>query len=75
MEIAVPFPEIVQEIKDAGGDAFTYCYQCGKCDVVCPWNRVTQFSIRKIMVQAALGVPEIELDEIWKCTTCGRCRR
>ena len=73
METVVPFPEIVTEIKEAGGDAFTYCYQCGKCDVVCPWNRVTQFSIRKIMVQAALGVPEIELDEIWKCTTCGRC--
>ncbi len=73
METVAPFAEIVTEIKEAGGDAFTYCYQCGKCDVVCPWNRVTQFSIRKIMVQAALGLPEIELDEIWRCTTCGRC--
>jgi Fe-S oxidoreductase len=25
------------------------------------------------MWQAALGLPEIELDEIWRCTTCGRC--
>jgi len=25
------------------------------------------------MLQAALGLPEIELDEIWLCTTCGRC--
>jgi Fe-S oxidoreductase len=68
-----PIPEIVDEIRAAGGDAFTYCYQCGKCDVVCPWNRVRPFSIRKIMLQAALGLPEIELDEIWRCTTCGRC--
>ena len=73
METVAPIPEIVQEIKEAGGEAYTFCYQCGKCDVVCPWNRVRPFSIRKIMWQAALGLPEIELDEIWRCTTCGRC--
>jgi Fe-S oxidoreductase len=73
METVTPFAEIVDEIKEAGGEAFKYCYQCGKCDVVCPWNRVTPFSIRKIVWQAALGLPEIELDEIWRCTTCGRC--
>jgi Fe-S oxidoreductase len=73
METVTPLPEIVDEIKEAGGEAFKYCYQCGKCDVVCPWNRVTPFSIRKIVWQAALGLPEIELDEIWRCTTCGLC--
>lgn len=73
METVTPFGEIIDEIKQAGGEAFKYCYQCGKCDVVCPWNRVTQFSIRKIIWQAALGLPEIELDDIWRCTTCGRC--
>ena len=73
METVAPFAEIIQEIKEAGGEAFKYCYQCGKCDVVCPWNRVRPFSIRKIVWQAALGLPEIELDEIWRCTTCGRC--
>jgi Fe-S oxidoreductase len=73
VETVAPFAEIVQEIRDAGGDAFTYCYQCGKCDVVCPWNRVRPFSIRKIMWQAALGLPDIELDDAWRCTTCGRC--
>ena len=73
METVTPFAEIIEEIKEAGGEAFKYCYQCGKCDVVCPWNRVTPFSIRKIVWQAALGLPEIELDEIWRCTTCGRC--
>jgi len=73
METAAPFAEIAEEIKKAGGDAFRFCYQCGKCDVVCPWNRVTEFSIRKIVWQAALGLSEIELDEIWRCTTCGNC--
>jgi len=73
METVTPFREIVDEILQAGGETFTYCYQCGKCDVVCPWNRVRAFSMRKIVWQAALGLPEIEFDDIWRCTTCGRC--
>jgi len=73
VETVTPFAEIIEEIKEAGGEAFKFCYQCGKCDVVCPWNRVKPFSIRRIVWQAALGLPEIELDEIWRCTTCGRC--
>jgi Fe-S oxidoreductase len=73
METVTPFAEIAEEIREAGGDAFRFCYQCGKCDVVCPWNRVTDFSIRKIVWQAALGLSEIELDDIWRCTTCGLC--
>jgi Fe-S oxidoreductase len=73
VETVSPFPEIIQEVKRAGGEAFRLCYQCGTCDVVCPWNRVTNFSIRKIVRQADLGLPEIELDDIWRCTTCGTC--
>ncbi len=73
METVSPLAEIVDEIKEAGGEAYRFCYQCGKCDVVCPWNRVTDFSIRKIIRQAALGLPDIELEDIWRCTTCGNC--
>ena len=73
METVEPFAEIVEAIKDAGGEAFKYCFQCGKCDVVCPWNRVRRFSIRKIVRQAAFGLPEIELEDMWRCTTCGTC--
>ena len=73
METVTPFAEIVAELKEAGGEAFELCYQCGKCDVVCPWNRVRPFSIRKIIRQATFGLPEIELEDIWRCTTCGLC--
>jgi len=73
MELATPFKEIIEEIVQVGGESFKVCYQCGKCDVVCPWNKVTNFSIRKIVRQAALGLPEIELDDIWRCSTCGMC--
>ena len=49
------------------------CYQCGKCDVVCPWNKVRNFSIRRIIREAAFGLTEIESEDIWRCTTCGTC--
>lgn len=73
MENVTDFKEIVQEIKEAGGEPTKYCYQCGKCDTVCPWNRVKQFSIRRLVREANFGLSEIENDDIWLCTTCGKC--
>ncbi|MCG8684501.1 MAG: (Fe-S)-binding protein [Desulfobacterales bacterium] len=73
METVPPFNEVVDEIKQAGGEAFRHCFQCGLCDSVCPWNRVSQFSIRKIIREATFGLTEIDGEAIWQCTTCGRC--
>ncbi|MCP4687130.1 MAG: (Fe-S)-binding protein [Desulfobacterales bacterium] len=73
METVAPFKEVIDEIKEAGGDAFRHCFQCGLCDTVCPWNRVRQFSIRKIIREATFGLTEIDGEDIWRCTTCGRC--
>jgi len=67
------FKEIVDVIKASGGEAFKRCFQCGLCDTVCPWNRVTTFSMRRIVRQATFGLTEIESEDIWRCTTCGRC--
>ena len=73
METVAPFKEIVDAIKASGGDAFKSCYQCGLCDTVCPWNRVRNFSMRKIVREATFGLTEIESEDIWRCTTCGKC--
>ncbi len=73
METVTPLKEIVDEIKASGGDAFKKCFQCGLCDTVCPWNRVRDFSMRKIVREATFGLTEIESEDIWRCTTCGRC--
>jgi Fe-S oxidoreductase len=73
VETVTPFKEIIDEIKANGGDAFKRCFQCGLCDAVCPWNRVRKFSMRKIVRQATFGLTEIESEDIWRCTTCGRC--
>ena len=73
MENLSDYKEIADVIKESGGEAFKLCYQCGLCDVVCPWNRVRNFSMRKIIRQATFGFTDIESDDIWRCTTCGIC--
>jgi Fe-S oxidoreductase len=73
VENIADYKEIVDGIKLKGGEAFKYCYQCGMCDTICPWNRVRTFSMRKLIRQAAFGMTEIENEEIWRCTTCGKC--
>lgn len=73
METVAPIKEIADIIKDNGGTSFRFCYQCGTCDVVCPWNRVRDFSMRKIVRQATFGLTDIEQEDIWRCTTCGTC--
>ena len=73
METVAPQKEIIDAIKAAGGDAFKSCYQCGMCDTVCPWNRVAKFSMRKLVREATFGLTELDSEDIWRCTTCGKC--
>ncbi len=73
METIAPFIEVIDEIKEAGGDIFKLCFQCGLCDSVCPWNKVRPFSMRKLIREAAFGLTEIEGEDLWRCTTCGTC--
>ncbi len=68
-----PFKMVVDGIKESGGDADKFCYQCGKCDTVCPWNNVRKFYVRKLINQSKFGVVPFESEDIWLCTTCGRC--
>ena len=73
METVAPFIEVIDEIKDAGGEVFKLCFQCGLCDAVCPWNKVRPFSMRRIIREATFGLTEIDGEDIWRCTTCGKC--
>jgi Fe-S oxidoreductase len=68
-----PFKVVIDGIKEEGGDADKLCYQCGKCDTVCPWNRVREFSVRRVINQAKFGVVPFESEDLWLCATCGNC--
>ncbi len=68
-----PFKVVVEGIEEEGGDADRLCYQCGKCDTACPWNRVREFSPRRLINQAKFGVVPFESEDLWLCVTCGNC--
>jgi len=68
-----PFKVVIDGLKEAGGEAFKYCYQCGKCDTVCPWNNVREFLVRRIVNQSKYGVVPLESEDMWFCVTCGKC--
>jgi len=73
VETVAPYKEIIEVIKVSGGDAAKFCFQCGLCDTVCPWNLVGSFSMRRLIRQATFGLSDIESEDIWRCTTCGKC--
>ncbi|MCJ7426484.1 MAG: (Fe-S)-binding protein [Dehalococcoidales bacterium] len=68
-----PFKDVIDGIKETGGEAFKLCYQCGLCETVCPWNRVRKFFVRSIIHQAQLGVADFGSEDLWLCATCGAC--
>lgn len=73
MQALTPFPEVIELIKEEGGDLLKLCYQCGTCTATCPWNLVKSFIVRKVMHQGQLGLIDFENEEVWMCATCKAC--
>jgi len=73
MQAIAPSKEVMDIIKEEGGDALKLCYQCGVCSATCPWNLVKSFIVRRVMHQAQLGLVDFEAEEMWLCVTCGAC--
>ncbi len=68
-----PLKEVADIINEAGGEILKLCYQCGTCTAVCPWNRVRDFIVRRIMHRGQLGLIDFEGEDIWLCATCNSC--
>jgi len=73
MQVVAPSKEVIDIIKEEGGEVFKLCYQCGTCTTTCPWNTVRNFLIRRIMHQAQLGLIDFEDEDVWLCVTCKTC--
>jgi heterodisulfide reductase subunit C len=60
-----------------GGEAYSYCYQCGACVGDCPAAMYSaDFNPREILLQALLGDEEALTGKdspIWDCTNCYTC--
>ncbi|MFC2011928.1 (Fe-S)-binding protein [Chloroflexota bacterium] len=75
VEAVSPFKDGSDVIKEAGGETFKLCFQCGLCTTACPWNLVRSFITHRMMRQAQFGLVDFEGDEWWLCTTCSACAR
>ena len=73
MHSVTPLKEVVDIVNEEGGEILKLCYQCGTCTAVCPWNKVRDFIVRRIMHQGQLGLIDFEDEDIWLCATCNSC--
>ena len=73
MEIVEPLEEAIDMIRDAGGDAFKLCFQCGLCTASCPWNTVRTFMPHRMICESRYGLVDLEDEGWWMCTTCNQC--
>jgi Fe-S oxidoreductase len=73
MHPVAPLKEVADIINEEGGEILKLCYQCGTCTAVCPWNKVRDFIVRRIMHQGQLGLIDFEDEDIWLCATCNSC--
>jgi Fe-S oxidoreductase len=73
VETVAPFKEAIEMIRDAGGEMFRKCFQCGLCTASCPWNNVKTFMPHKMMTESKFGLVEPSEEDWWLCSTCNMC--
>ena len=73
MPAVTPSTEVVDIIKEEGGEILNLCYQCGTCTATCPWNLVRSFMLRKLIHQGQLGLVDFEDEDVWRCVGCRLC--
>lgn len=67
----------MMQIKDIITDQqLKYCNQCGKCSSGCPSQRFLDFSPRRIVIMAQIGLVDdlLSSDTIWLCAECLKCK-
>ncbi|MCP4669599.1 MAG: 4Fe-4S dicluster domain-containing protein, partial [Deltaproteobacteria bacterium] len=65
----------IEDVITEVGQTFMSCLQCGTCNSVCPWNKVSSYSPRRILRQLTLdsGTDQSVDHAVWDCVTCNAC--
>ncbi|MFX0028575.1 MAG: heterodisulfide reductase-related iron-sulfur binding cluster [Candidatus Hermodarchaeota archaeon] len=66
--------ESIETLKRVNSAA-NYCYNCNRCNNVCPTAFLNIFYPRSLITDLTFLTPEeaLERNDIWKCLTCGLC--
>jgi Fe-S oxidoreductase len=73
LEATAPFKEAIEMIREAGGEAFRSCFQCGLCTASCPWNNVRVFMPHRMITESKFGLVDLGREDWWLCSTCNTC--
>jgi Fe-S oxidoreductase len=73
MRCTSPMLEVAEALLAAGGEELKTCYQCGTCTSVCPWGNLIEFSPRRFIETARLGLEGFE-ENSWTCVQCRMCQ-
>ncbi len=73
LEATAPFKEAIEMIREAGGEAFRSCFQCGLCTASCPWNNVRTFMPHRKITESKFGLVDLGQEDWWLCSTCNAC--
>ena len=65
----------VQKLAELRGQNIHICMQCGTCAGSCPMSEHMEFSVRKVMHLAKLGLVDVldDLNSCWSCASCHTC--
>ena len=63
------------QLSELSGENVHLCMQCGTCSGLCPMSENMDFTPRKIMHMAQLGLDEWleNLNTYWICASCHNC--
>ena len=72
---AAPDLSLLQQLRGAGGDDLSTCYQCQKCSSGCPIAFAMDYLPHTILHMLHLGLEDevLRSSTIWLCASCETC--
>lgn len=57
----------------AAEPSIDWCMSCGTCASACTAAITTDFSLRRLIIQARRGMEKDMLETVYRCRFCGKC--
>jgi len=63
----------ILEFVRAAEPSIDWCMSCGTCASACTAAATTDFSLRRLIIQARRGMENDMLETVYRCRFCGKC--